>query len=317
MTRPGLSTALKVAVSGAALAYVLRGVDLGAFRKTLSGVDVRYAALAALLYACTQGVSTYRWSIILGKDLRLPYRRLLSIYFIGMFFNLFLPTVVGGDVVKGYYLYRESGRGDVALASIFMDRYTGLAALMTITAVSVAAGHALVGRGLLAVYALMIGGFAVVSLVVWVEALHGWATRLISRVRLYGADRSFETFYNILMGYKGRGAMVFKAFICSIFVQCGVIAGYYALARGLGMGVGPGYFFLFIPLATVVSMAPVTLSGLGVREGVLVYLFSRAGAPEEVSLALSLLWFAVTASVSVVGGIEYVRRGGGFKDRPV
>jgi hypothetical protein len=82
------------------------------------------------------------------------------------------------------------------------------------------------------------------------------------------------------------------------------------LGNAIGMTVPVGYYFLFVPLATVIGMLPISLAGLGVREGAFVALFVTAGASKEQALALSLVWFAVTVMVSLIGGVEYIRLGG-------
>lgn len=312
MIKKSLSTALKAAVSLAILYALFRNIDTGALWATAASVNRLSVAFTALLFIATQSVSTFRWSIILKKDMEVSYPRLLSIYFIGMFFNNFLPTMVGGDLIKGYYLYKESGRGDVSLASIFMDRYSGFAALMVITLAALVPGYPLIkDSGLPAFFAVLIGGFSAVSLVIWVGPLHSGVMRILSMIHFYGINRKIETFYNVLMGYKRHYPILVKIFLCSVFVQGGVIIGYYILGRGLGMDIGIGYFFLFIPLTTAISMLPVSMSGLGIREGAFVYLFSRAGASKEQALTLSLMWFAMAAVVSIAGGVEYIRMGGG------
>ncbi|MDO8427253.1 MAG: lysylphosphatidylglycerol synthase transmembrane domain-containing protein, partial [Deltaproteobacteria bacterium] len=256
-------------------------------------------------------LSTFRWSIILKKDINIPYLRLLSIYFVGMFFNNFLPTMVGGDLVKGYYLYKQTKKGDVALASIFMDRYSGFAALMVITAIALIPGYALIkGTGLPAFFVLLIGGFLAISLVIWVGFLHRWAMEIMAKIHFYGINKKIDTFYKALMSYKAHYGILVKIFICSLFVQVGVIVGYYVLGRGIGVTVPIAYYFLFIPLVNAVAMLPVSLSGLGLREGAFVFLFTRVGANQEQALTISLMWFVIAALVSVIGGIEYVRMGG-------
>src|SRR3989337_2338488 len=112
------------------------------------------------------------------------------------------------------------------------------------------------------------------------------------------------------MSYKRRHDILVKAFICSLVVQGGVIIGYYVLGRGLGMDIPLAYYFLFIPLTTVISMLPISLSGLGIREGAFIFLFTMVGATKEQAITLSLLWFATAALVSMIGGVEYVRMGG-------
>ena len=90
------------------------------------------SAIALCIFA--QFVSTIRWKLLLPDGVGL--RKLVFLCMIGSFFNTFLPGVIGGDAVKGLYLYRVTGKGSLSLASIFMDRYIGFAALIAICAVA-------------------------------------------------------------------------------------------------------------------------------------------------------------------------------------
>ncbi len=158
------------------------------------------------------------------------------------------------------------------------------------------------------------------SAFVWSERLHGYLVDKLLKVKLFKLNEKIETFYGAFMGYKGRMGVIVKAYALSFIVQGGVIAGYIMLGKEIGIDVHPGYYFLFVPLSTAVSMIPVSLAGLGVREGAFVFLFTRAGSTVEEALSLSLLWFAVMVSVSVLGGVEYVRAGNmsvrSIKERP-
>ena len=98
-----LSVLLKVCVSGFILYVLFSKIDMALFWRTAISVKPYVIVLIALFFVCTQAVSTYRWSIVLKKDMEVKYFKLLSIYFIGMFFNNFLPTMVGGDLVKGIF----------------------------------------------------------------------------------------------------------------------------------------------------------------------------------------------------------------------
>lgn len=306
-----LSVLLKVCVSGFIL-YVLFGkIDMALFWRTAISVKPHVIALIALFFVCTQAVSTYRWSIVLKKDMEVKYFKLLSIYFIGMFFNNFLPTMVGGDLVKGYFLYRSSQRGDVSFASMFMDRYSGFTALMVLTALALIPGYALIkGTALPVFLALLIGAFVMLSLAIWVGSLHNRVMGFLSMIHFYGINKKIDAFYNVLMSYKKHRGLLVKIFLCSLFVQSSVIIGYYLLGVQLGIGISIGYYFLIIPLTTVISMLPLSLAGLGIREGAFIFLFPMVGATKEQAVTLSLMWFAVTAIVSIIGGVEYIRMGG-------
>ena len=306
-----ISTLVKICVSGGIMYFLLSNMDMEKFLGVVSSLSPLTLLLLVAIYFSTQCVSVLRWSIVLAKDVEVPYRRIFSIYFIGIFFNNFLPTMVGGDVVKAYYLYKDTGKGDVSAASILMDRYSGFTVMMGITALALIPGYALLKpTGLIGYFLLLLGGYVAASLLLWVEVLHTWLMKLLSKVRFMGLNEMIDRFYTALMSYKGHSSIIVRIIICSVFVQGGVIIGYVVLGKALGITVPVAYYFLFVPLATVIGMAPISLAGLGVREGAFVFLFATAGASKEQALGLSLVWFAVNVTVSLIGGVEYVRLGG-------
>ncbi len=306
-----MTTLLKIAVSATLLYILIINTDTEALIQVVKSIPPIYVVVLAGLFVFIQVLSAYRWSIVLKKDMEVPYHRVFSIFLVGTFFNNFLPTVVGGDVIKGYYLYKISGNGEQAFASILIDRYSGFTALMAITLVGLAAGYTLIaGTGLGVFFLLLLGFFVTASLFMWVDWLNLWLRKLLSRVGLYGINEKVENFYSSLKSYATSYAILVKIFFLSVVIQTTFILCYVILGRGLGMEVPVEYFFLFVPLATAISMVPVSLAGLGIREGAFVFLFAQGGASTEEALLLSLLWFGIMVAVSTVGGVEYIRLGG-------
>jgi len=315
MTKKILTTLIKFCVSGSILYFLFHNMDLTLFFRDLKRVNPYVILFVAIFFICLQAVSAFRWSIILHKDVDVPYRKLLAIYFIGMFFNNFLPTMVGGDIIKGLYLYRESKKGGVSVASIFMDRYSGFSALIIITTIAFITGYSLIkGTTLTGFLIFLIGGYTAASLVIWVGPLHSWAMRILAKIHFYGINHKVDALYKTLMGYKGHKDILVKILLISFVVQAGVIVGYYILAHSLGIDVKLAYFFFFIPLATVITMVPITVGGLGIREGAFVYLFTMVGATKAQAISLSLIWYAVMVVVSMIGGIAFIKMGGHAKD---
>ena len=311
MKKNSLITVLKLFISLALLYFLFSKINISALWDRIRLINPSIVVLGASIFIGVQCVSTYRWWVILEKDIDISYRNLLSVYFIGMFFNNFLPTVVGGDVVKGYYLYKVSGKGGASLASIFMDRYSGFTALIFIVLAALFLGYPLIkDTGLPLFLTLLVGMYLVASLVIWVDSIHGWVLKQLARTRLHRIAEKTGNFYDVLMSYKKSHKMLVKTFFYSLIVQIGGIIGYYVLARGLQINIPLGYFFIFIPLTTTASMFPLSLSGLGVREGAFVLLFTMIGATQEEALSLSLLWLAIVVAVSSLGGIEYIKAGG-------
>jgi len=111
------------------------------------------------------------------------------------------------------------------------------------------------------------------------------------------------------MLYKGEPQVLLKAFLISFVVQIKGVVIFYLISRGFGLNVSIGYFFMFVPIAVSISMIPISLSGLGLREGAFVYLFSKVGMTSAQALSISLAGFAIMVLLGLVGGVEYIRVG--------
>ncbi|OGQ44093.1 MAG: hypothetical protein A3A85_06230 [Deltaproteobacteria bacterium RIFCSPLOWO2_01_FULL_42_9] len=140
--------------------------------------------------------------------------------------------------------------------------------------------------------------------------MHNWALVIISKIKLFGINEKIESLYNAVMLYKSKPFILLKAFGVSFVIQFISISIFYLISKGFGMTVSMGYFFLFVPIAVSISMIPISLSGLGLREGAFVYLFTKVGTTDAQALSISLAGFAVMVMLGLIGGVEYMRLGG-------
>lgn len=302
---------LKILVSVVILYFLFRGIDIEKFKVVASRISPLVIFVLAFMFFMSQFFSSLRWHTILKDDCPVSFRQVFSFYFVGMFFNNFLPTVIGGDVVKGYYLYKETGNGAHSVSSIFLDRYSGYTVLMIFTAVALFFSYDFLSKTELPIFFIgLIGSFVAISLVLWVNIFHGWAVKLLLKINFYKLNEKIDSLYNALMEYKGRKSVLVKIVMFSVIIQGLIIFGYFILGNALGVELSLKYYFLFIPLIATASMIPISFAGLGVREGVFVYLFTKAGVGLEEALGLSLLWFFIMLGVSLWGAVEYLRLGG-------
>jgi uncharacterized membrane protein YbhN (UPF0104 family) len=248
---------------------------------------------AIVLSIFAQFVSTVRWKLLLPDGIGM--RKLFSLCMIGSFFNTFLPGVIGGDAVKGLYLYRLTGKGSLSLASIFMDRYIGFAALIAICTVAFPFGF----------------GFFAGSPVRWflpviIFSFIG-ASLLIFGLRLGQRIRALSEFYSYFHAYRNQATVIGKTFSLSLIVQLAGILSVYLLSRGMGQQISFLAFLLFIPLIVLFTMIPLSISGLGIRESAFVLFFGLVGVQPGVATALSLLWFITVSFASLIGLVEYIK----------
>lgn len=289
-----LSFGLKLLVSFTLLYLFFSKVDIHNILKALKQTDLPVFFAGFAVYTSSLFISAKRWSLFLPPFVK--YSRLASLYFVGSFFNTFLPGLVGGDAVKAYYLYKEKCEVGTALASVFMDRYMGLTALAIIGFIAFIFGHNyLEGSDLFWLVPIFCGTFIFASLIFWQI---NW-----------GRIKFLSSFHKPLMEFKKKGDVIFKGLFLGLVIQSIVIISFYMLSLSLGFDLHIIYFFLFIPLITVATAVPFSVAGLGIREAGFLILFTKAGLSDVEALSLSLLIFINMSIVSLIGGLEFFRLG--------
>ncbi|MHA1484999.1 MAG: lysylphosphatidylglycerol synthase transmembrane domain-containing protein, partial [Candidatus Thorarchaeota archaeon] len=137
MNRHRLYTIIKVGVTVCLMAFLLSRVNLAEIVEALKSASILYLVVAQVLLFSQVVVGAYRWQILLSpKGIRVPLRSLTAFYLVGSFFNRFLPTALGGDVMRGYELARRSGRGVDSATTVIMERILGLLSLFIICWIS-------------------------------------------------------------------------------------------------------------------------------------------------------------------------------------
>jgi hypothetical protein len=243
---------IKVLVSGGLLYAVVSKTGIDRVLSTLRGINILSFVLAVLIYMVTIYISTIRWRLLLHE--KFGMKRLVSLYFIGSFFNHLLPGIIGGDAVKAYYLYRDTGRGSSAVASVFMDRYIGFTALMLVGLTAFPFGFSYF-RG---------------SYIEWVlpliVLLFVAGSFFVFGLRIGRGIKLLSGFYDYFTLYREKKTVIVKTLLLSLIIQTIVIFAVYVLSRGLKVNVPLLPLFIFIPVISTIASLPISISGLGVRE---------------------------------------------------
>lgn len=298
-----MSKRLRLAISVLLLTWIAWKTDWSAVVPAVARMNVSLwlAAVGALIAA--QAVSAWRWQMLarpLGFERSVP--QLLSYYFIGMYFNLLLPTSVGGDVVRAWYLGGKGGRRLAALAAVFVDRFSGLLVLLGLACV----GALWLPPDLPAWIAGFVWGTAACAVVGIAAApllarLGDGPSRRLHKVRLALATLTAP---RLLIG----------STLLSLGVQAANVLLVVLLGEAIGAPVPFAYYWVLVPMVTLLTMLPVSINGTGVREGAMVLFLAPLGIPETTAVPLGLLWFTVFLAASLVGGLVYL---GGRFERPV
>src|SRR5262245_47402973 len=288
-------------------AFLFRRFDWPAFFDVVRNLTPSFYIGSLIVVLLGQGLFAWRWRVVLSAiGVEVGFRDVLRQYFVGLFFNNLLPTAVGGDAFKVYYLGKSAGYTEAG-ASVLVDRILGFAWLAFLGAalawvVGAPSSFFVLNRTLLTLFAV---GFAVLLLSVRVVAIDRLVPETIrrrawfERVRaLVGFIRSGATLPSPLAA-GALAAIVYLAFVTAIYQQSFRLAG----------AAVPDWtaVMLVIISAGIFVNVPISMNGIGLREQLHYLLLSALGVPKEVAVSMSLLMFFHMLLVSLLGWGAWVR----------
>lgn len=300
---------IKIAVTLLLFVYMFwRHVDFHQFRDVLRNARLEMILAAFLVLWLGHYICIYRWRLLM-KPLMPPLSipQLFGIYCIGLFFNLTLPTVVGGDVVKMYYAGKPSKSYAQSFASTFLDRDAGMFAMMIIACAALVVYPVSVpGIPLSLIVWSAFAAFVLINVGIFCPYFHRMLTALLRRAHLLRLASKVDTISSafLIMG-KHKGAL-WWSLVISFINQLSVISVTWIMAVGLGLAVRPSYFLVFVPVVTLISMIPISLNGMGLREYAFLALLGGIGVPAASCIALGVVSSLVLILSSLPGGIVYI-----------
>jgi uncharacterized membrane protein YbhN (UPF0104 family) len=294
--RAWLIFAIKLAAGISLVAFLLWHYDLrSAFRLMRRERPALFLA-TVVLYVASKSMSALRWQFLAGLN-GFPgrYSEYLSYYFIGMFTNVFVPGLVGGDALRALYLGRRHRRIGPAVASVMADRGIGLLSLFWLAAIAALCTTRVRLPASVLRVTLAAGGF---SLLVYLTAplFAKWAS---SRSRL-------NQLLSPVIPYLCRPIALTPAIALSALLQLALATCQYLLGVGLGLDIALATFVLIVPITNVIASLPITINGLGMREAGYLVLLGMAGVSKEQAVALSILYFAASLTGGFTGVFAFV-----------
>ncbi len=246
-----------------------------------------------------------RWQVFMkALSLKAPLGMVFRYFFIGLFCNLFLPTSIGGDVVKAIGLSNRVGQKPKVVASILLDRLSGFGGLVVLALGAYVFGHAVIDAPAVIIPVLAL---TCVSLVIGFMLFHDRVYEFCCRIfiRIPRLHKALMDMHADVVMMKRRKRTALACVGLSIVVQALAAYMYYLIAQALGQSVGLPYFLVFAPIVSAVSFLP-SIGGLGVREFGWVYFLGRVGVAQGIAMSVSLISFSFIVVIGILGGIFYV-----------
>jgi len=313
-----LQNVLKVVVSMGLLALVISQTDLSAVWDQVARADAVGLLLAFLVVQAGVVLRAGRWMALMrGLGDTSSYATLLYLYYVGAFFNTFLPTGFGGDAIRIYEL-SQGGSTASAISTVLAERALGLLVQFAVALVVLLfAWHLVPSEIALLLLAIVVLAFVGTALfmnrgvMAWVASHVPLAKPVLTHPKVQALYASFHRY---------PSPSLVQAVCVSLVFTVTLVVSQLLLGRAIGIDLGLAHYAVFVPILSTVLLVPITIGGLGVREGGYVLLFGQAGVPQDQALALSLLTYAMALVSGIIGGVLYVIVGAlrlrAVRDRP-
>jgi hypothetical protein len=294
-----------LAVTGAAVAYILSKVDLGKTAHIIGNASIPWLVLSAVLTVITVPPMAWRWQLLLAvRGVHDSIAWLTRAYFVSYAFGQVLPTSVGGDAWRIFETSRRHrGSTTPVTGSVLLERALGGAVTLV-----------LAGIGLL----LAIGRYPSIGPYLWVEAgfiaatvvvaFVFFSTRvraklrfLVPLVRRARLEAPARTVYEGLHGYRNYPRTLFKVALITTAAQLTRVLAIYASGRAVGIHLSVLPYVVLGPLLFLVMLVPFTVNGIGVREAFFVSFLGKLGVPADEAFACGFLFFVMTILLALPG----------------
>ena len=266
---------------------------------------IAFLGLGLIATAAGIWLSALRWQAVLAAlGLRARARTLLNHYLAGLFVGNFLPSTIGGDVLRVTRESADNGDPPSTFASVVLERLTGWLVLPVITLTAFVINPSLreLGNASLFAFCLSIATLLLLAALLFAAAhpkvggrlaeSEGWR-RFIGAVHL-GIDR-----------FRRHPGAVANVLIVGFAYQLAVVLSAYLAARALGLDLGPTAILAFMPAVAIAQVLPISLGGLGVREGAFVLFLHPLGVERADAIALGLLFYGMNLAVSLLGAPSF------------
>lgn len=310
--RSFISWSVKILVSGGLLYWLLSRIDRGQLWQTLQQASVGWLAIAMAIYLVVVLISAWRWHRLLdAQHVPATLKQLFASFMVATFFNNFLPSNIGGDVIRIGDTAKAAGSRTRAATIVLLDRAIGLVGLAFVAALAATIATELGDSepfNPIFLWLGMAGGSIVIVGALFYPKMIGVALKPLRVFHQEWVGLQISRLIHALEKFSEAPWALLQCFGGALLVQTVIIGFYGAIAYAMHIPVPTVQLAVLVPMSFVVQMLPLSVNGFGVRESLFVFYFARLGLPKESAIALSFLGQAMIMLFSVGGAIVLATR---------
>lgn len=289
---------VKITISILLISWLISNLDINTAWKVLQSFNGIYFFPLFMLNVIGIFLSVWKWWLVIHTSAKVPSLGFLTkLFWVGLFFNNFMPGRTGGDVIRAYGLTQKNQQTAKSMISVLTDRLLNFFALLILCLIS-----------FLCVGNLGDFTFTFSDLNPWWLLVTAFIGPMIWLI--FKNSKPIQKFTlpirQALRASIEKRHTLFAAFILAIVYQITMILSHVIVSKGLGQHIGLTHFFYLIPITAIVTLLPISINGIGLREGAFVVTFSLVGLATEEALSLSLIITLTTLLTSLIGGWFYI-----------
>lgn len=308
-----VKTLVKIVVSAGLLIFLLQKISLENVLALLRTMDRRILAAALVVLFTSNLIGSLQWHLLLkSSGVGLGFGQSFRFYFVGLFFNNFLPANIGGDAVKVYDVSRVGSSVYQVIGVTILDRLVGIFSLCLLASVATLQLMRVTSIGNLWLYlAVFVLCMLPPAAFYFVEPLSRILRRIVASLRSLSINKRGAAILDFMGEFKGRRVFILRLVTLALVVQALRVLTHVLVAVALGVHVDAivfSLFFVFVPLLSLAMIPPITINGLGIREGLGILLFSQAGIGRTDAFTIEFLTYLVAVFVSLCGLVFFLTR---------
>ena len=300
--RVGISAILLI------LLFKFNKIDLHGLLIDIRRTDKALLAVGFFIFFILYLLGFLRWQMLLkSAGINIPLKRLVVSFSGGVFFSIFLPSTIGGDLIRAADLAGHTQKTKEVIATVFLDRLSGYIGLVIVVILALLFGNRIVqDKVVLSSVVVIITVLALVILVLFNNFIYLKITKFLSTPGANRIKEIIKGLHHEIHIFRNHRKMIIGNLLISFMMQVIGPISIYFIALSLGIKIDLIYYFIFLPIIGAITLLPVAMGGLGLRENLFVVYFAKAGVVKQLAIAMSLLSFAFIIIYGALGGLIYV-----------
>jgi len=306
-----LSIFLRIGISVILLFFYFKinKINVPDLLKNIKNADKYLLFWAFCIFTLSYILCLFRWEMLLkAVKIHLPLKRIIISFSGGIFFSLFLPSTIGGDLIRSIDLATHTKRPKEVIATVLLDRLSGYTGLVALALLSLVLGWRFVhdNKNVLFCVAIITAILIAILSVLFNRFLYSKINKFLHSPNAGRIRELIKNLHQEIHYFKHHKRVIVNNLFFSILVQAASPIAFFITALSLGIKMNIVYFFIFLPIIGAITLLPISIGGLGVRETVTTIFFVKAGMVKDLAGAMSIINSFFIFVCGAIGGLIYV-----------